>query len=309
MALTTRLLGSAGIVTLGLGLASWRARPPGPEGPAGFLLVNGTLVSMGVLLLGTAALRSRDRRSSGTPSSPEEPGALPRVYPVLGSALGTGLAALGTHLSLVFLGVLLAAWFAWRSPPAPLPRAIPLGPTLTLLLLPTYWLLHTIAGPVGLTMPSLPEVPLSPAAERLISAALLLVAWGGSVLPPFHRQVTGPLSEPAAALLLSRVGMKLVPEGLAYWQTLAFPLLVAALWLAGFRKWMDLVAVAGGFLGLLSLDADGILGGYLLPAAAVLLAVGSGMWVVLVLLAVVGGIEALTGTLRVEVVYSVLAAV
>jgi hypothetical protein len=305
---TNRLLTSAGIVTLGLGLAAWRARPPGPDSPAGFLLVNVTLVLAGALLLGMAFLRSRVGRSPPrVPSAPPVLRSVPTGYPVVGIALGTGLAALGTHLSLIFLGAILAAWSAWWLVPATPRRAIPLGPTLTLLLLPTYWFLHTIAGPVGLAMPSLPDVPLSPAAERLISSALLLVVWGMSGLPPFHRPMTGALSAPAAALVLTRVGMEAVPDGLAYWRTMAFPILVVALWVAGFRKRLDLVAVAGGLLGLLSLDPDGILGGYLLLAAAILLEVGSRTSIVLVLLGACGGIAALTGTLRVEVVYSVLA--
>ena len=304
---TNRLLASAGIVTLGLGLAAWRARPPGPDSPAGFLLINVTLVLAGALLLGTAFLRSRVGRSlSRVPSAPPVLRSVPTGYPVLGVALSTGFAAVGTHLSLVFLGAILAAWSAWLVPATPR-RAIPLGPALTLLLLPTYWLLHTIAGPVGLAMPSLTNVPLSPAAERLISFALLLVVWGMSGLLPFHRPMTGALSALAAALILTRVGMEAVPEGLAYWRTMAFPILVVALWVAGFQKRLDLVAVAGGLLGLLSLDPDGILGGYLLLAAAILLEVGSRVGVVLVLLAACGGIAALTGALRVEVVYSVLA--
>jgi hypothetical protein len=316
MALTSnRLLAAAGIVTLGLGLAAWRARPPGPDRPPGFLVVNGTLVLVGALLLGAAALRVRAGRSrTPSPSAPEPTGPVPAGYPVLGIALGTGLTALGPHLSLVFCGAILSAWSAWRLAP-PLPRrVIPLGPALTLLLLPTYWLLDTIAGPVGLAMPSLPDVPLSPAAERLLSAALLVVVWGMSGLPPFHRVMAGALSAPAAALLLVRVGMGPVAEGLEYWRTIAFPILVAALWVAAFRQRLDLVALAGGFLGMLSLDPDGVIGGYLLLAAAILREVGSRAgedrgWirVVPVILTACGGIEALTGTLRVEVVYSVLA--
>jgi hypothetical protein len=163
-------------------------------------------------------------------------------------------------------------------------------------------------------MPSLSGVPLSPAAGRLLSAALLLVAWGMSGLPPFQRRMAGAFSAPVAAILLARVGMDAAPEGLAYWRTIAFPVLVAALWVAAFRKRLELVALAGGFLGLLSLDPDGVAGGYLLLAVAILFEVrsrtGEDRWwirVLLVILAALGGIEAATGALRVEVVYSVLA--
>jgi hypothetical protein len=315
--ITRRLLASAGIVTFSLGLAAWRARPPGPDRPMAFLVMNGTLVLVGAVLLGAAALRSRTGRSGPqSPSAPEPARPAPAGYPVLGIALGTSLAALGPHLVLVFCGAILTAWSAWRlSPPTP-GQTIPAGPALTLLLLPTYWLLGTIAGPVGLAMPSLSDVPLSPAAERLFSAALLLVAWGMSGLPPFHRRMAGAFSAPAAAILLARVGMDAAPEGLGYWRTIVFPVLVAALWYAALRKRPELVAAAGGFLGLLSLDPDGLVGGYLLLAAAILLEVGSrtgeDRWWIrapLVFLAALGGIEALTGTLRVEVVYSVLAVI
>jgi hypothetical protein len=303
MAMTTdRWLTGAGIVTLGLGLAAWRARPPGPEGPTGFLVVNAMLVAVGAALLGTAVRRTMTGRSLATALSPPDHGSTQAGYPVLGAVLGAGLAALGTHLSLVFLGVILAAWSVWLLPPATPRRAVPLGPSITLLLLPTYWVLNTIAGPVGLELRSLHDVPLSPPAERLLSAVLLLVAWGASGL-------TGVLSAPAAALLLTRVGMEAVPEGLAYWRTIAFPVLVVALWFAALRKRLDLVAVAGGFLGLLSLDSDGVRGGYLLLAAAILLEVWPRIPIALVVLAGWGGIEALTGTLRVEVVYGVLAMV
>ena len=60
---------------------------------------------------------------------------------------------------------------------------------------------------------ALPNVPLSPAAERLVASALLLVAWGMSGLPPFHRQIAGALSAPAAALLLYRIGAGALPDG------------------------------------------------------------------------------------------------
>ncbi len=312
MAVTThRLLAGAGIVTLGLGLAAWRAWPPGQGGPAGFLGVNVTLVVVGALLLGAAILRARAGRSWGAPCPPPAHESARAGYPVLGAAIGAGLAALGPHVSLVFLGVILAAWSAWRLGPPASPRGLPVGAAVTLLLLPTYLVLNTIAGPIGLPMPSLPNVPLRPAAERLIAAAFLLVAWGASGLPPFHRQMAGALSAPAAALLLTRVGAEAMPEGLAYWRTIAYPILVVTLWYAGFRKRLDLVAVAGGFLGLLSLDSDGILGGYLLLAAAVILVLSEprpGIRIAVVLLAGAGGLEALTGSLRVEVVYSVIAA-
>ena len=309
MGLTSnRLLASAGSVTLGLGLAAWRARPPGTEPPAGFVAVNSALLLAGALLLGTATLRSRAR--GWRPPSPPEPTPVapsPVGYPVFGVLLGTGLAALGPHLSLVFFGGVLAAWGGWALTSGTAKRPTPLGPAITLLLLPVYWLLTTIAGPVGLAMRSLPDVPLSPAAERLVSAALLIVTGAMSLL-------IGAAAAPAAAVLLTRVGMGSLPDGLEYWRTIAYPLLVIALWVAAFRRRPDLVAVAGAFLGLLSLDRDGIAGGCILLVAALLLGLRRRYapdrgWVrvLLAFLLASGGLEALTGALRVEVFYSVLA--
>ena len=320
MAVTAdRLLTSAGIVTLGLGVAAWRARPPGAARPGGFLIVNSVLVSAGLVLLTVGAIRAWRRRSrppvapveSRPPRGPPNPGG----YPLLGVALGTGLTALGPHVAIVFLGAIIAAWSAWLLARRGARLPAPAAPILTLLLIPTYWLLQTIAGPMTLAVGGLAELPLSPAAERVVASALLIVAWALSGLPPFHRQIAGALSAPAAALLLYRIGADALPDGIAYWRTIAFPVLVIGLWLSAFAQRSTLVAVAGGLLGLLSLEASGIRGGCLLLALAVGVEVlsrsddGARWRIALVMLAVWGGIEALTGTLRVEVVYGVLAAI
>ena len=312
-----RIVLSAGIVTLGLGLAAWRARPPGPEPPAGFLIVNGALVVTGVLLMAASAMESRRRR----PTRQQEPDAAPRRperggYPLLGVALGTGLTALGWHAAIVFLGAMVTAWSAWlltgregRLPP-------PVAPMLTLLLLPVYRLLSTIAGPVGLAMGSLSEVPISPPAERLLVPGLLIAAWAMSGVPPFHRQLVGAFSAPAGALLLYRIGVGAMPEGIAYWRTITYPILVVGLWLSALTRRTALVAVAGGLLGVLSLDPSGVAGGFLLLGTAIGIEVASRTHgrslagrIALGILLALGGVEALTGTLRVEVVYSVLAAI
>jgi hypothetical protein len=310
MGLTSnRLLASAGSVMLGLGLAAWRARPPGAVPPTGFLVVNGAMLLAGTLLVGAATLRSR-AKAWLPPASPEWTQVAPPLarYPILGVAIGTGLAALGPHLSLVFFGGVLAAWCGWALMPATPRRRTALGPAITLLLLPVYWLLTRVAGPVGLAMRSLPDAPLSPAAERLFSASLLVVAGAMSLL-------VGAPAAPAAAVLLTRVGMGSLPSGLEYWRTIAYPVLVIALWVAAFRRRPDLVAVAGTLMGLLSLDRDGIAGGCILLVAAVLIDMrrrgaldGGWVRVLLAFLLASGGIEALTGALRVEVFYSVLAA-
>ena len=56
------------------------------------------------------------------------------------------------------------------------------------LLLPAWWLMATIAGPVGLGVAALPAVPFSPAAERLLAIPSLIAAWAVAGLWPLHRQ-------------------------------------------------------------------------------------------------------------------------
>jgi len=230
--------------------------------------------------------------------------------------LGTGLAALGNQVALVFAGVVLAAWSAWLlQREARRLTPLPLAPALTLMLVPVYQLLSTIAGPEGLAVSLLPAIPLSPAAERLLAPALLVVGWALGGLWPLHRQLPGALTAPAGALLIYRVGAAALPEGLAYWRGAIFPLLVIGIWHAAFARRLELVAVGGGLLGLASLDRNGIAGaGWLLATAAgmeVLRRTGVGGALargVLIVMAGWGGVEAATGGLRTEVVYTVLAA-
>ena len=115
---------------------------------------------------------------------------------------GAAATALGPHVAVVFLGVIVAAWSAYFLFHPRGGRPAPVTPALTLLLAPAYWLLATIAGPEGLSIAALPLVPLSPAAESLVAPALLLVGWSVAGLWPLHRQVPGALVAPLGALLL-----------------------------------------------------------------------------------------------------------
>ncbi|MBA3260650.1 MAG: hypothetical protein H0T68_14440 [Gemmatimonadales bacterium] len=311
-----------GVVAIALAWAAWRAKPEDAIPPAGFLIVNGGLVLFGVILLIAAAVRRRWRRP-GDLSTPDvrpraapDPAASGGIGRLLGLVLGTGLAALGDQVALVFAGVVLAAWSAWLlQREVRRPRTYPVVPALSLLLIPAYWLLSTIAGPLGLAVSALPAIPLSPAAERLLAAALLLVAWALGGLWPVHRQVAGALIAPAGALLIYRVGAAAMPAGLAYWRAAIFPLLVIGIWHAALARRLELVAVGGGLLGMASLDRNGIAGAGWLLATAVGLEVlrrtgvdGPLARSALIVTAAWGGLEAATGGLRTEVVYTVLAA-
>ncbi len=303
-----------GIVALGLAVAAWRAQPPGSKAPVGFLVVNALLVGAGAVLLATGVVRLlREPARGKLPSTEPAPAAAPAL---LGVVLGTGLVVLASHVAVVFAGVAVAGWSGWliqrrTEPSAP----VPLAPGFTLLLIPAYWFLATIAGPESLAVADLADLPVSPAAERLLAPVLLLVTWALGGLWPLQSQVAGPLAAPAGAILLHRIGLAIVPTGLAHWRAAFFPLLVVGIWHAALTRRLTGVAVGAGLLGIASLDSDGIAGGGWLLATAAALEVlrragtDSGLVrVPLVLAATWGGIQAATGGLRTEVVYTVLAA-
>jgi hypothetical protein len=139
---------------------------------------------------------------------------------------------------------------------------------LTLLLVPAYWLLATIAGPIGLRLADLRQIPLSPAAELVVEPVLLLAAWGAAGLWPLQRQLPGALTAPAGGLLLARIAQPLGPSGLEYWQPLTAPVIVLGLWnAAAYGRWPLLLA-GGGVLGIAAGTRDGVV------ASAGLLAIG-----------------------------------
>jgi hypothetical protein len=384
-----RRLAAAGLVTLGLGLAAWRASSPASTGPLpspdrfgeGFLMVNGGLLLLGLGLLLWAAMAGGPGRRRGVAmvaiglgvilvarlcagfllaagplrvmSASVALGLAGAVLLVLGRtvastgpcrALGRGLfsaplrpvwsrhgqagrlaaamlggvaaAALGPHVAAVFLGMVVTAWCGYFLFHSRGGRPAPVTPLLTLLLVPAYWLLATIAGPEGLSIGGLSRVPLSPAAESLVAPVLLLVGWSVAGLWPLHRQLPGALVGPLGALLLVRVALPLAPDGLEYWRPLAVPLLIAGIWHAAALARWPLLAAGAGLLGIAGLSPAGagwLLGSALvlevcsvasLPAGTLRLAQAAawiaGAW---------GGLLVLEGGLRGEVVYTALGAV
>jgi hypothetical protein len=173
-----------------------------------------------------------------------------------------------------------------------------------------------VTGPIGLRTEALHQVPLSPAAELLVSPALLLAGWAAAGLWPLERQLPGALLAPAGALLLSRIALPLAPQGLEYWRPLTVPVVMLGIWnAAAYGRWA-LVAAGAGFLGV----AGGAAGG-VTPAAWLL---GTGLALELSAraaaaplltnvirvaawpLATWAGIEMLEAGLRGEVVYTAL---
>jgi hypothetical protein len=119
-------------------------------------------------------------------------------------------------------------------------------PMLMLALLPAAWLLLTAAGSVAPSLASLPDAPLSPAAEAFIAPWLCLAVWGLAGLWPLHGLVPPPILAPLGGLVMVRLGVAALPQGMQAWQTIVAPLAVVALLWAGVvsREAMGLAAAA-----------------------------------------------------------------
>jgi hypothetical protein len=308
-ALVARLIAGQ-LLAAGLGRATISAVGAGLAGGGLIALVRGTA--------STSPARAVGRRMFTEPLRPPS-ATRDGVTVQLLAAIAAGAAAtLGPHVALVFLGVIVAVWSGyWLAGPATGRRA-PIAPVLSLVLVPAYWLLATIAGPVGLRTGVLHLVPLSPAAESLVAAALLLAGWSTAGLWPLHRQLPGALVGPVGALLLVRIALPLAPGGIEQWRPLVVPVLVVGVWHAAARARWPLLAVGGAFLGVVSpaqvgiIGAGGLLGSALLlevagmavtPLAAVRLA-HVAAWVA----GAGGGLLVLEAGLHGEVVYTALGA-
>ncbi len=321
-----RDLASALAVALGVALVGWLCA--GLVIAAGFRVVasagalglaGAALIRGGRALASTRPAEQLARRICWEPLRPHFAAGGRDRWIAAGTAAGAVAAAVGGDLVLVFVGTIAAAWGAFLLFHSRGARPLPLAPALALLLVPVCWLLRTIAGPVGSSIEALPTVPLSPAAESLVTPALLLVAWGVSGLWPFHWQVPGALLGPVGGLLLLRIGHPLVPGGLEQWQPLAVPVLVVGLWHAAARDRWPLSAAGAGLLGIVTLSPAGASGAAWLFGAGLLLevsgmrppsdggvtrAIATSAWVA----AAWGGLLVLEGGLRSEVVYSAFAA-
>jgi hypothetical protein len=298
------MLGAVALAWGGAGLAARAA--PGPT-----VLAILAVSASGVTLLLAGRLMGRRAKHPDTVS--------PRpVAGVAGLAAGALAAAASPHLSLVILGVILAGWCGWLLRRAGGGSSAPVAPALTLVLLPAWWLMATIAGPEGLGIASLGALPFSPAAERLLAPALLVAAWAVSGLWPVHRQMPAALTAPVGALLLARVGMPAVPDGLEHWRPLAMPVVVVGIWHAALTGRLALLPVGLAWVGLLAPGGAGLTGAALLLAAALLLELAGPLVraeprravafrVVFSLAAGHGALLVVAAGLRGEVVYTVLA--
>lgn len=273
-------------------------------------LASSVLIVLAVAVVLTVLVRvaGREHPPDGVPI---------RHRAMAGVVLGA-VAAAGPHLALVFGGAVVAGWSGWwLARTAGLTR-VPAAPVLTLVLVPAYWFTRTVAGPESLRIANLPQLPLSPAAELLLAPALLLAGWALAGLWPLHRQEPGAFTAPVGLLLLARVALPIVPDGLDHWRPLAMPVLVVGLWHATLTRRWSLLAVAVAWVGMLAPGQGGHDGAGLLVAAALLVEgaarLGAGysraagaVRLVAVLAGSWGALLAVSAGLRGEVVYTVLA--
>jgi hypothetical protein len=297
----------AGAVGLG-----WGGRRAIVAAPTGALLLASVVlaaVGIGFFLIGRLV------RLTAAPDDGSPPRRLRAGLGLLAGAVAT---AAGPYLSVVVAGVIAAAWSGWLLRRGPGGRRIPLAPMLTLLLLPAWWLMATIAGPEGLAVGTLPMLPISPAAERLLAPIFLAAAWATAGLWPLHRQVPAALLAPVGALLLARVAIPAVPDGLEHWRPLAMPLIVLGIWHAALSGRLTGMAVGLAWVGLLGASRAGLTGAALLLAGALTLELATHAgerfrpWkasarVVSALAAGAGALLAIGSGLHAEVVYTVLA--
>lgn len=302
--------GSAAVAVGGLGvvLSGWRYLVAAPAGA--LLIAVITIAGLGSLLVAVA----RRVRAARPPDRPPSP---PVGLAVVGA--GALLAAASPSVGGVFIGCLLAGIGGWLISRPRATRHLPVAPTIVLLLLlPTWWLMATIAGPEGLAIGSLPDLPWSPAAERLLAPALLLAAWISSGLWPWHRQEPAALTAPVAALLLARVAIPAFPDGLDHWRALALPVVLLGLWHGVLTRRRAESVAALAWVGLVTATPEGQAGGALLLLAGLALELAErlparatwGVWGLRTAAALVlgtGALLAMEGGLRTEVVYSVLA--
>jgi len=225
---------------------------------------------------------------------------------------GAAAAVLGPNAWIMIAGALCAA-----SAPAVARRRAPVLALLAAVgLLPALWFMHTVAGPVGLRVATIPDVPFSPAAESLVAPILALGAFGFFGIWPLGGWGSRALVPVGVALIL-RLGAG-VPSGLESWETVLVPLGVLAAWHAVLTDAPDEAVAAWAWLACVT---GGRTGAILLAAAAPLLLVGPAVgiragaraeawsrraaWG----LGAAGGAVALEAMLRAQVVYAVLAAI
>lgn len=235
---------------------------------------------------------------------------------------GAGAALAAPHLDPVLGGAALAAAAAHMIARRPGAASIPLFPVVALAALAfAGYYLHVIAGPEGVSLASLPEAPLSRAAQALIVPALAIAAAGFFGFWPLRTMTPGPWLAPIGAALLLRIAVHALPLGIEGWRTVAIPIGVVAAWASALTASPYHLAAAGAWMACFASAGGGAAGAWMLALVPLLgmrraspdLALDavprpSLRNTAAAVLGILGGVLALDGLLRVEVVYTVFAA-
>ena len=183
--------------------------------------------------------------------------------------LGALAVAAGPTVGIVFLGLVVAAGASFLDRRAEGAFRFPWLLGVAGVLAPVWWLLATIAGPVGLRVANLGDVPLSPRAEILLALPLGLVVWACFGLWPAHRLLPGGFFALLGAALWLRVGSPALPGGLEHWRPGVVPIGLIGLWGAAVTGRRASALSAMGFVTLASGAPGSGLAALLLAGAAV----------------------------------------
>ena len=252
LALRDRRRNPAGFVLLGAAaLALWPAGGLAGAGGAGRSLLVGVGVAVVAAAAGALIHRLRAGRVFVDPAIrwPGLPGNGIAAFTFGLGALGV---AAGPTVGFAFLGLAVAAGASFfdRRPEGVVRFPWLLGAVAALA--PVWWLLATIAGPVGLRVANLRDVPLSPRAEILIALPLGLVVWACFGLWPAHRVFPGGLFALLGAALWLRIGSPALPSGFEHWRPVLMPIGAIGLWGAAVTGRGALALSATGFITLAS---------------------------------------------------------
>jgi hypothetical protein len=216
------LLGAAGIALwIGAGLA-------GPSGPGRSVLA-GAGVAAVAAAAGALARRLR-RGGMAVEARVRWPGLPGNRVAAFGFGLGALAAVAGPRVGIVFAGLALTAAADFLGHRGRAVMGFPWLLVAVMALAPVWWLMATIAGPGGLPLTDLGDVPLSLRAEILLALPVGLVAWACFALWPAHRLFPGGLFAPLGAALWLRVGSPALAGGLQHWQTVLVPIGALGLW-------------------------------------------------------------------------------
>jgi len=310
----SRALAGAGLLLTALGIAADRVG--GADAGSAFAITNEILGGAGALIVIFAAFRAWRERAAPDAPVPRPPRLI--RDPLLPA--GLLLAAFGPQLILVaagtFLGLLFAAATAMRTGHT---RWTALAAIGAVLLGAGFFLQFTILGPLGGRMSELSAGPFSPPAERLL---VILLGFGALLLSglfPFHRAPWRLALAPVAAILLVRVLVPALAEGLRDWQAPAMLWLTVAVAFAAFQGRWSAATAGGGLLGMWSGNREAVELGLVLVSFAWLADAGflppplrsgagnerwSGLWFAVPAAAIP---FVLSGALQAQVLVSVLA--